>query len=45
MQKYYLIKYPESKNFINTPDCLQYKGMTYLVPCEIYNSYANSRID
>ena len=37
MQKYYLVEYPESKKFKKLDGCIQSEGMSYFVPCEVYD--------
>ena len=37
MQKYYLVEYPESKKFKKLEGCIQSEGMSYFVPCEVYD--------
>lgn len=36
MKKYYCIQWPESKAFMKNKECIQGQGMTFFVPCEIY---------
>ena len=36
-QKYYLIDYPESKRFKRLKGSIQSEGMSYFVPCELYD--------
>lgn len=37
MQKYYLIEWPDSQPFIGNKECIQSEGMSYFVPCELYD--------
>lgn len=37
-QKYYLIEWPESQKYKKCEGCIQFEGMTYLVPCELYDA-------
>ena len=38
MQKYYFIKWPDSKKYVGHPDCIQaVGGMSLFVPCELYD--------
>lgn len=45
MQKYYLIPWPESKAFRNAPMCIQASGMSYFVPCEVYDNNQSENKD
>lgn len=36
-QKYYLIEWPESQKFMGHRDCIQSEGMSYFVPCDLYD--------
>ena len=38
MQKYYLIEWPESKRFMKDKRCIQSHGMSFFVPCELYDA-------
>ena len=38
MQKYYLIEWPESKRFMKDKRCIQSHGMSFFVPCELYEA-------
>ena len=35
--KYYLLEWPESQKFMENPECIQSEGMSYFVPCELYD--------
>jgi hypothetical protein len=37
MEKYYLIEWPESKKFMKNKLCIQSAGMSFFVPCSIYD--------
>ena len=37
MQQYYLIEWPESREFIGNKDCIQAEGMAFFVPCELWD--------
>jgi hypothetical protein len=37
MKKYYLIEWPDSQPFIGNKECIQSEGMSYFVPCELYD--------
>jgi hypothetical protein len=37
-QKYYLVEWPESQSFMDNKKCIQSEGMSYFVPCEIYET-------
>lgn len=37
-QKYYLIEWPESQEFIGNKDCIQSEGMSFFVPCELWDN-------
>ena len=41
MQKYYRIQWPESQKFMKERGCIQSEGMTYFVPCELYDKMKN----
>ena len=36
MQKYYLIEWPESQEFMDNPECIPSEEMSFFVPCELY---------
>lgn len=36
-KKYYRVFWPESQKFMENKECIQSEGMTYFVPCEIYD--------
>ena len=38
MQKYYLLQWPESQEFIGVEGCVQSENMSYFVPCELYEN-------
>ena len=37
-QKYYLIEWPESQEFIGNKNCIQSEGMSFFVPCELWDN-------
>lgn len=41
MKQYYLIDWPESQKFMNNPECIQSEGMSYFVPCSLYENSRN----
>jgi hypothetical protein len=36
-QKYYLIEWPESQEYMERDDCVPTDNMAYFVPCEVYD--------
>ena len=37
MEKYYLIDWPDSQKFMHNKSCIQSQGMSYFVPCKLYD--------
>jgi hypothetical protein len=38
-RKYYYVEWPESQYFMDNPDCIQSDGMSYFVPCDVYDGF------
>jgi hypothetical protein len=36
-QKYYLVEWPESQEYMERDDCVPTDNMAYFVPCEVYD--------
>jgi hypothetical protein len=36
-QKYYLVEWPESQEYMERNDCVPTDDMAYFVPCEVYD--------
>ena len=36
-QKYYLVEWPESQEYMERDDCVPTDDMAYFVPCEVYD--------
>lgn len=43
MQKYYLIDWPQSQPFMENSRCIQSEGMSYFVPCDLYDKLNNNQ--
>lgn len=42
-QKHYLVEWPESRDYIGHRDCVQSEGMSFFVPCELYDGNSRNR--
>lgn len=42
METYYLIEWPESQKWMDCREAVQSEGMSYFVPCKLYDKNNNN---